>query len=203
DGWSAACWSSYPSWSRASPGRAGGRVAVFRDGIGVEAELGDDELVGEASEPQPVVEGERGSVVDAGVHENGREPSVVHPPQRVDDEVTCVAGAPVGGADRQALEVPVVARRPGDREADDGASVANDSGSMTRRGATDVAQAGGVVAPEWAERVAVDLGRGRQVPGEEGPGRAAGCRRRAGRDRAGQERESIDRCEPVREDDLG
>ena len=107
--------------------------------------------------------------------------------QRVGDEVAADAAPPCLGGHGETLDVPAVAGGAADREAEHRAAVAAQPGPVHRRGATDVGEAPGVVAPLGPERVLVDDGGSLVVPRPQGPrsgarpGRTATrCRGRGG-----------------------
>ncbi len=119
---------------------------------------------------------ERGRVVDRGVDDAVAGVALVHPLQRRLGEGPAVAVALLARGDRETLQVTVVRTGPGDGEGDQLAPQwagppEPTEGVVRRRGAPDLLDLGGVVAPTFPERGAVDRGGSRLMTTPERGGR--------------------------------
>ena len=162
----------------------------------VEPQLEQDEGIGASAEPERVVERERSVIVGRRVDHGRGGTSVVHPGQRVVDELCSDTMALTRGIDRQALQVTDLAGDAGHRETDDRPFNGDRPGMGERRGVHDVGEGGAVVAPNGSEGADIDANSGIEVPSTQRPDALFPPPPAVLLERALEEREFVDATEP-------
>ena len=177
------------AWSRSSRG---------------DVELHDQQLLRQTPEAEGLVEGESRSVRHRRVDDAVAQPAAPHPGERVQREGAPVSFALVLRHDGEALQVPLPARCPRDREPHESTPLAGfagcsaheaTAGPVRRRGVADVGQVARVVGPVVTERGPVDEGGVVVAPAEQ-PRRRRRRNHRAAGELDAQQRQRVDGDEP-------